>query len=91
MRPDEIVPLRPMRSLGKVAPGLTSPLADQGVDGHAAVTVARNANTDAGSPPIDTARVDQIRKAIKDGTYPLIPTRIADAMIAAGLLLRNGQ
>jgi negative regulator of flagellin synthesis FlgM len=38
--------------------------------------------------PVDADRVAEIRKAIEDGRYPVLPTRIADAMIAAGLLLR---
>lgn len=96
MRPDEIVPLRPIRALGKVSPAPTLTPAqrpeDRLADPALPVVVARRSNIDAGSsPPVDTARVDQIRKAIEEGTYPLIPTRIADAMIAAGLLLRNGQ
>lgn len=45
----------------------------------------------AGSAPVDTDRVATIRRAIENGTYPIIPTRIADAMIAAGMLLRNQQ
>ncbi|MEL7318080.1 MAG: flagellar biosynthesis anti-sigma factor FlgM [Pseudomonadota bacterium] len=32
---------------------------------------------------MDADRVSQIREAIKDGTYPLVPTKIADAIIAA--------
>jgi negative regulator of flagellin synthesis FlgM len=40
------------------------------------------------SAPVDADRVAEIRKAIEDSRYPVIPTRIADAMIAAGLLLR---
>jgi negative regulator of flagellin synthesis FlgM len=35
------------------------------------------------NPPIDTDRVEQIRAALRDGTYPLVPVRTADAMIAA--------
>ena len=35
------------------------------------------------SPPIDTDRVSQIRDALKEGSYPLIPAKIADAIIAA--------
>ena len=42
----------------------------------------------AGSAPVDTDRVSAIRKAIASGSYPLIPTKISDAMIAAGLTLR---
>ncbi len=42
----------------------------------------------AGKPPVDVERVAQIRKAVEEGTYPIVPTRVADAMIAAGILLR---
>lgn len=42
----------------------------------------------AATPPIDRDRVALIRKAIADGSYPVVPAKIADAMIAAGLLLR---
>ena len=42
----------------------------------------------AGSPPVNADRVVAIRKAIESGSYPLIPTKISDAMIAAGLTLR---
>lgn len=41
------------------------------------------------SSPVDAGRVAEIRKAIEEGRYPLIPTRVADAMIAAGYLLRT--
>ena len=43
---------------------------------------------DPGAAPVDMERVNVIRRAIESGTYPVIPTKIADAMIAAGLLLR---
>lgn len=42
-----------------------------------------------GHAPVDVERVSQIRKAVESGSYPLVPARIADAMIAAGLLLRS--
>jgi len=45
----------------------------------------------AAAPPVDTERVAQIRSAIADGSYPLVPTQIADAMIAAGLQLSLGE
>jgi negative regulator of flagellin synthesis FlgM len=38
---------------------------------------------EAASAPVDAERVAQIRAALRDGTYPLVPTRIADAIIAA--------
>lgn len=53
--------------------------------------VRRSAALDPGQPPVDADRVATIRKAIESGNYPIIPTRVADAMIAAGLLLRSGK
>ena len=41
--------------------------------------------------PVDAERVSMIRRAIEQGTYPVVPARIADAVIAAGLLLRNSD
>jgi negative regulator of flagellin synthesis FlgM len=35
------------------------------------------------SAPVDAERVQQIRAALRDGSYPLVPTKIVDAMIAA--------
>jgi negative regulator of flagellin synthesis FlgM len=43
---------------------------------------------DPGQAPVDAERVEVIRKAIASGTYPVVPAKIADAIIAAGLLLR---
>lgn len=42
------------------------------------------------SVPVDHERVAQIRAALRDGTYPIVPTAIADALIAARLVL-GGQ
>lgn len=42
------------------------------------------------SAPVDEDRVAEIRHAVEQGRYPVVPTRIADAMIAAGYLLRAG-
>ncbi len=46
---------------------------------------------DAGNAPIDLDRVVSIRKAIASGSYPLVPAKIGDAMIAAGILLRSSR
>ncbi|MFM5924012.1 MAG: flagellar biosynthesis anti-sigma factor FlgM [Novosphingobium sp.] len=51
--------------------------------------VVRSRELDPGEPPVDADRVAQIRKAVENGTYPIVPARVADAMIAAGLLLRS--
>ena len=53
----------------------------------AGVEVEATGDLAADVPPVDAERVDQIRKALEDGTYPVVPTQIADAMIAARLLL----
>ena len=44
---------------------------------------------DAGPIPVDGDRVKVIKKAIDAGTYPVVPAKISDAMIAAGMLLRK--
>lgn len=41
--------------------------------------------------PVDAERVAVIRSAIERGAYPVVPARIADAMIAAQMLLRTPQ
>ena len=43
---------------------------------------------DAGAMPVDQSRVAEIKQAIQSNSYPVLPTKIGDAMIAAGLLLR---
>ncbi len=63
-------------------------VADAGV----ATQVQRSSALDAGSvAPVDVERVKDIRQAIEKGNYPLVPARIADAMIAAGMLLRTAS
>ncbi len=57
-----------------------------------ATQVERSSALDAGqAAPVDFERVKVIRQAIERGSYPIIPTKIADAMIAAGMLLRTTQ
>jgi negative regulator of flagellin synthesis FlgM len=38
---------------------------------------------DTASAPVDQGRVREIRAALRDGSYPLVPTKIVDAIIAA--------
>lgn len=59
--------------------------------GKEAPAVVKSEALDPGEPPVDTERVELIREAIASGNYPVTPTKIADAMIAGGTLLRNGQ
>ena len=37
----------------------------------------------AASAPVNAERVREIRAALMDGSYPLVPAKIVDAMIAA--------
>lgn len=72
------------------APPVSAQPAAKPVSAHsnqAAAMVSASA-LDAGEVPVDGERVSQIRKAISSGNYPLMPTRISDAMIAAGILLQ---
>jgi negative regulator of flagellin synthesis FlgM len=58
----------------------------------AATQVEKSSALDAGqAAPVDVERVKVIRHAIETGTYPVVPAKIADAMIAAGMLLRTAQ
>ena len=47
------------------------------------VSIEVSAAADSAAPPVDSERVAQIREALRDGSYPLVPTKIVDAMIAA--------
>ena len=58
-------------------------------DGEPRGAGALSANNAGDHPPVDAQRVNEIREAIEDGRYPVLPVRVADAMIAAGLLLRT--
>ena len=39
----------------------------------------------AAAPPVDTERVAKIKKAIADGRFPLVPSTIADRLLASKL------
>lgn len=81
----------------KAAPAAAAPVAAETpspavVDAGPAAKVQRSSAFDAGNtPPVDVERVRDIRQAIEKGNYPLVPARIADAMIAAGMLLRTAS
>jgi negative regulator of flagellin synthesis FlgM len=97
MPPIEIGPKGPhaARAIGAVEPRqvhsapVGSDRAAQVANPHSAVV--RSRELDPGQPPVDAERVKQIRQAIEEGRYPIVPAKVADAMIAAGLLLRSGK
>lgn len=97
MPPIEIGPGGPLapRAIGPVdaRPVKGRAVANDTARSHAAEqsAVKRSEVLDPGVQPIDHERAAQIRKAIEDGRYPVLPMKVSDAMIAAGFLLRSGK
>lgn len=48
-----------------------------------ASTTVTTAQELAAAPPVDYERVARIRKAIAEGSFPILPAQIADRLIAA--------
>jgi negative regulator of flagellin synthesis FlgM len=55
------------------------------------IAVETGSRVEAGAAPVDADRVAQIRDALKEGSYPIVPAQISDAMIAARLMLSGAQ
>ncbi len=55
------------------------------------VAVQTGSRIASGPAPVDTDRVAEIRAALRDNRYPIVPSQIADAMIAAKLMLSQGK
>ncbi len=93
------IPARPARPSGgeelsgltSANPALAAPRSDTppAPPSSTSPSIETSDALDPGAAPVDTDRVAVIRKAVETGTYPLVPTKIADAMIAAGVLLRS--
>jgi negative regulator of flagellin synthesis FlgM len=95
-RPVSAVPVAgPVNAVGQAAKPVQTeataetPKAPAPVAAAAAPQVETSDAVKAGAAPVDQERVSTIRHAIETGTYPVLPTKIADAMIAAGMLLRS--
>ncbi len=89
------IDLPPIRPTGQVDPRQPRPAAERPQAPAMAETsgpaIEVDATLNGAEPPVDQGRVDEIRKAIEQGRYPVIPMRVADALIASGLLLRSGK
>lgn len=97
MPPIEIGPTGPV---GRVEPGSLNPRtvriasgvpARQASADKAEAMHVRSETLDPGEAPVDAERIALIRKAIEQGRYPIVPTKVADGIIAAGILLRTAQ
>lgn len=91
MRPIEIQPVRLTRTTEKVVATDPVKVSPKVASGEKDVEVSVSELLQAGTPPVDAERVEKIRNAIEEGSYPLVPAKIADAMIAASMLLRTGK
>lgn len=67
----KVVPLEPVRAPQPAAIAETS--------------LRETAKAMAAKPPVDAERVHQIRRALEEGRYPIVPAKIADRLIAAQL------
>jgi len=95
MPPIELGPMRPVGA-GDVRLAQTASAKSEAKPRAEAATgaIVQSAALDAlepGQPPVDVERVAQVRKAVEQGTYPLLPTKVADAIIAAGVILRSAK
>lgn len=71
---------KPTAKVGRAAGAV-----DQGV------SVQTGARVRAGETPVDAERVQEIRQALRDGNYPLVPSEITDAIIAARHMLSDAK
>ncbi|SFO29542.1 flagellar biosynthesis anti-sigma factor FlgM [Sphingomonas sp. OK281] len=49
------------------------------------------AKTMASAPPVNAARVAEIKKAIASGTFPILPATIADRLMALSLAWNSNE
>ena len=82
------LPVRTQENSSAPREGGANRAAATGGDG---IRVETAPSADLGQVPINAERVGEIRSALQNGTYPILPTRIADAMIAARFLLSTAE
>lgn len=77
---------------GTPAPEKVAPTQKVATDTSKAAPPMSTSRISAGQqPPVQSERVREIRRAIETNTYPLIPVKIADGIIAAGLYGKIGK
>jgi negative regulator of flagellin synthesis FlgM len=82
---------RMITPVARVAPATpVTPVTPRVLDSVSPSAIASTASNFAATPPINHERVAQIRKAIAEGNFPILPAEIADRLIAAKMdWLRN--
>ena len=83
--------LHAMRDSDRPAPPKQSVSQQSDRAPEAGVAVETNGTLETAKPPVDAERVAEIRAALRDGSYPIVPAKIADAMIAAKLMLSTSE
>ena len=73
------------RRLTPVAPAAPVKAADGVTQAAQASTAASITQAAASSAPVDAERVARIKKAIADGKFPLVPSTVADRLLALKL------
>ena len=78
-----IAPRLAVAPVSAVAASQTAPLAD--ATRAAPTTLQALSQPAAAAPPVDFERVAKIKKAIADGKFPMVPSTIADRLLALKL------
>ena len=77
-----------VRRLAGAAPASPVSAEAQSSATNSAPALVSSTARDAGIMPVNAERVSQIKQAIPSGRYPVLPEKVSDALIAAGLLLQ---
>jgi negative regulator of flagellin synthesis FlgM len=85
IKPGTVVDRRsaPVVSTETVAP--TPSVTRIAADSQESVTATRISGAMAAQAPVDSEHVARIRKAVQDGRFPLVPSTIADRLLALKL------
>lgn len=83
VKPGTVQAVRPEPSTTKVVPLQSAAAAQPAV--AAETSLRETAKAMAAKPPVDAERVQQIKRALAEGRYPIVPAKIADRLIAAQL------
>ncbi len=75
--------LAPVAPVSAIKPAASTVQAD--VARAAPTTLQALSQPAASAPPVDAERVAKIKKAIQDGNFPLVPSTIADRLLALKL------
>ena len=86
-------PLNGSGSVSRVAAPAATPVvqpagqqaAQQAPAASNATQLSNLARTLAAEPPVDSDRIDEIKKAIQNGSFPILPATIADRLLALRL------